>query len=66
MAGGGWCGGVWSNGNAGLRLAKSRRVEELGGSLETVGRRKRFSHGIQTHGHPLEESEKKGLSLTSE
>lgn len=53
VAGGGWCGGVWSDGNTGFRLAKSGRVEELGGSLETVGRRKRLSHGIQTHSHSL-------------
>lgn len=58
VAGGGRCGGVRSDGNTGLRLAKSRRVEELGGPLEAFCCRKGFSHGIQTHGHSLVETQK--------
>lgn len=46
VAGGGWRGRVRSNGDAGLRLAKSGSVEELGGSLEAVGGGERLSHGI--------------------
>lgn len=56
VAGGGWCGRVWSNRNTGLRLAKSRCVEELGGALEAVGGRKSPSDGIQTHSHSLVET----------
>lgn len=57
VAGGGRCGGVWSDGNTGLGLAKSRGVEELGGPLEVFCCRKGFSHGFQTHGHSLVETQ---------
>lgn len=58
MAGGGWCGGVWTNGNASLRLAKSRHVEELSCALEAVSGRQHVLHDIQTHRHSLMKTHK--------
>lgn len=58
VTGGGWCGGVGSNLNTSLRLAKGRRIEELSGSLKAVCCRKRLSHGVQTHSHSLVKTHK--------
>lgn len=46
VAGRGWRGRVWSDGDSRFRLAKRGVVEEFGGALKAVRLREGQSHGV--------------------